>query len=152
MTLDPELSRRIITLLSDRDNPASVSKAIDIILSLCPDRDAEDMIFHLQCVARKRQIEYRDMKMAMALHSKNVHYAWHEIMPRHWFSQSEKVHFPKSQMQQIMEEAADRLDSVIDTVGANLPADFPAAIADAIFADMKRCMESFARLALQRRP
>ena len=103
-------------------------------------------------LARKRQIEYRDMKMAMALHSKNVHYAWHEIMPRHWFSQSEKVHFPKSQMQQIMEEAADRLDSVIDTVGANMPADFPAAIADAIFADMKRCMESFARLALQRRP
>ena len=50
MTLDPEISRRIITLLSDRDNPASVSKAIDIILSLCPDRDAEDMIFHLQCV------------------------------------------------------------------------------------------------------
>ena len=96
-------------------------------------------------LARKRQVEYRDMKMAMALHSKNVHYAWHEIMPRHWFSQSEKVHFPRSQMQQIMEEAADRLDSVTDTVAANMPADFPAATADAIFAGMKRCMASFAR-------
>ena len=50
MTIDPEISRRIITLLSDRDNPASVSTAIDLILSLCPDRDTEDMIFHLQCV------------------------------------------------------------------------------------------------------
>ena len=46
----PELSRQLITLLSDRDNPASVNKAIDLILSLYPDRDAEDVIFHLQCV------------------------------------------------------------------------------------------------------
>ena len=32
------------------DNPASVNKAIDLILSLCPDRDTEELIFHLQCV------------------------------------------------------------------------------------------------------
>ena len=50
MTIDPELSRQLITLLSDHDNPASVSTAIDLILSVCPDRDAEDLIFHLQCV------------------------------------------------------------------------------------------------------
>ena len=50
MTIDPEISRRIITLLSDSDNPASVSKAIDLILSVCPDRDAEDLLFHIQCV------------------------------------------------------------------------------------------------------
>ena len=50
MAIDPELSRQLITLLSDRDNPASVSKAIDLILSVCLDRDAEDLIFHIQCV------------------------------------------------------------------------------------------------------
>ena len=50
MTIDPDLSRQLITLLSDRDNPASVHKAIDLILSLYPDRDAEEVIFHLQCV------------------------------------------------------------------------------------------------------
>ena len=50
MTIDPELSRQLITLLSDPDNPASISKAIDLILSVCPDRDAEDLIFHIQCV------------------------------------------------------------------------------------------------------
>ena len=37
--------------------------------------------------------------MAMDLHAKNAHYAWHEIMPRHWFSHSAKVDFPKVQMQ-----------------------------------------------------
>ena len=36
----------------------------------------------------KRQIETRNIKMAMALHGNNTHYAWHEIMPRHWFEQS----------------------------------------------------------------
>lgn len=102
-------------------------------------------------LAGKRQVEYQDMKMAMALRGKNVHYAWHEIMPRHWFSQSEKVQFPKSQMQRIIEEAADRLDSVIDGASANIPPDFPAAIADAMFTDMKRCMESFARPVLRPR-
>ena len=50
MTIDPELSRQLITLLSDRDNPASVNKAIDLILSVCPGRDAEDLLFHIQCV------------------------------------------------------------------------------------------------------
>ena len=47
MTIDPELSRQLISLLSDRDNPASISKAIDLILSVCPDRDAEDLLFHI---------------------------------------------------------------------------------------------------------
>ena len=50
MTIDPELSRQSITLHSDRDNPAPVNKAIDLILSLCPDRDAEELICHIQCV------------------------------------------------------------------------------------------------------
>ena len=50
MTIDPELSRQLITLLSDRDNPAAINKAIDLILSLYPDRDAEDLICHIQCV------------------------------------------------------------------------------------------------------
>ena len=50
MNIEPELSRQLITLLSDRDNPAAINEAIDLILSVCPDRDAEDLIFHIQCV------------------------------------------------------------------------------------------------------
>ena len=50
MTIDPGFSRQLITLLSGRDNPASISKAIDLILSLYPDRDAENLLFHIQCV------------------------------------------------------------------------------------------------------
>ena len=50
MTIDPEISRQLITLLSDRDNPASISKAIDLIQSLYPDRDAAQTLFHIQYV------------------------------------------------------------------------------------------------------
>ena len=47
MTIDPEISHRIITLLSDRDNPAPISEAIEFILSVCPDSDAEELLFHI---------------------------------------------------------------------------------------------------------
>ena len=50
MTIGPELSQQLIALLSDRDDPASISKAIDLILSVCPDRDAEHLLFHILCV------------------------------------------------------------------------------------------------------
>ena len=50
MTIDPQLSHQIITCLSDRDNPAAISKAIDLILSVCPDRDTEELLCHIQCV------------------------------------------------------------------------------------------------------
>ena len=92
-------------------------------------------------LAEKRQIEYRNLKMAMALRAKNVHYAWHEIMPRHWFGHSAKVDFPTAQMQQIIDDVVDRLDSVIETAAANIPADFPDDIAEPIFAGMRRCIK-----------
>ena len=50
MTIDPELSRQLISSLSDRDNLASISKAIDLIQSLYPDRDAAQTLFHIQYV------------------------------------------------------------------------------------------------------
>lgn len=60
MTIDPELSRQLITLFSDRDNPASINEAIDLILSIYPDRNAEDVIFHLQCVDESGRVVPHD--------------------------------------------------------------------------------------------
>ena len=89
-------------------------------------------------LAEKRQIEYRKMNMAMAVHGKNVHYAWHEIMPRHWLEEAKRVDFPKSEMLLIMDESHSKLDSVIDDVSTNLPKDFPADIAESIVGGMKK--------------
>ena len=47
MTINPELSQQLINLLSDRDNQASISKAIELILFVCPDRDVENLLVHL---------------------------------------------------------------------------------------------------------
>jgi serine/threonine-protein kinase HipA len=94
-------------------------------------------------VAVRRQIEYRDIKMAMALHGKNTHYAWHEIMPRHWFDESGKVDFPDSEMQTIVDQVIEAMDDVISDVSSRLPAGFPQEIADPIFNGMKTAARKF---------
>ena len=50
MTIDPELSRQIIEALAASDDPASISKAIDLILSVYPEKDAAHLLFHILCV------------------------------------------------------------------------------------------------------
>ena len=50
MTIDPDLSRQIIALISDRDNPAAICKALDLIQSACPGRDAEELLLHIMYV------------------------------------------------------------------------------------------------------
>lgn len=89
-------------------------------------------------LASNRQIEYQDLKMAMALHSKNTHYRWHTLLPRHWLAEAKRNDFPGTGMQDIMNEVLNRLDSVIDTVGSSLPEGFPEDIARPIFEGMRK--------------
>ena len=91
----------------------------------------------------KRQLEYRKIKMAMALHGKNTHYAHHEMMPRHWFDQAKKVSFPESEMQSIIDETIQNIDSVIEEVSSHLPPEITGGIEDVIFNGMKRSIQKF---------
>ena len=50
MTLDPELSQRLMNYLSDRKDIESMFKAIDLILSMYPERDSEVLLFYILCV------------------------------------------------------------------------------------------------------
>lgn len=84
-------------------------------------------------LAEKHQLEYRKLNMAMALHGKNTHYAWHEIMTHHWFDEAKKVNFPETEMQSIIDLSINNVDSVIDSVSSRLPDDFPSEISKAIF-------------------
>ncbi len=84
-------------------------------------------------LAKKRQIEYRKMNMAMALHGKNTHFRWDQIMPRHWFDEAKKVGFPESEMQDIIDQALDKIDTIISQVNSVLPSDFPDNMANPIF-------------------
>ena len=50
MTIDPELSHQIIEALAASDDPVSISRAIDLILSVYPEKDAAHLLFHILCV------------------------------------------------------------------------------------------------------
>ncbi len=62
--------------------------------------------------------------MAMAMHGKNNHCVWDRILPRHWFNEANRVKFPGSEMQAIIENTIGRIDQVIDKVSSSLQSDF----------------------------
>jgi len=94
-------------------------------------------------IAAKHQIEYRNLKMAMAVNGKNKHYNLHEIMPRHWFDESRKAGFPEAEMQDIIDSVLGSLDSVIDNVTSLSPTGFPEDISVPIFDGMRKIANKF---------
>lgn len=81
----------------------------------------------------KKQLQKQKIKMAMALEGQNKHYKWHTIQKRHFLETAKATHFSLKQAQSLIEEVYEQIPQVIDTVGQQLPADFPAFIAEAIF-------------------
>jgi len=84
----------------------------------------------------------REIVMAMAARGKNRHRKWNGIFQRHWLSTAKKCKFPESEMSQIMDRIVGDMDRVIDTVGNNLPENFPDNVAAPIFDGMKSAKES----------
>lgn len=89
-------------------------------------------------LAEKRQLDYHKMKMAMALHGKNTHYKWQNIMSRHWFDESKKSDFPKTEMEAIIENTKSKFDTVLTKVTEKLPGGFPEHISTPVFDGMKK--------------
>lgn len=87
-------------------------------------------------LAAKRQLEWRDLKMAMSLKSKNRHYHWHSIQRRHWLAMAEYCQFPVARMDEMIDEACDEMEAVINKVSSELPNQFPKEIAESIFQGM----------------
>lgn len=89
-------------------------------------------------IASKRQMEWQTLKMAMSLKSKNRHYLWSKIQLRHWLAMASQCQFSANIMQTLIDEICDTMDSVINQVAQNLPADFPQHIFEPIFAGMRQ--------------
>ncbi len=89
-------------------------------------------------VAAKRQLEWKELKMGMALKGKNTHYHWYNIQLRHWLSMADKCKFPQENMQAIIDEIFDKMEEVISKVTQLLPSNFPAHISDPIFEGMRK--------------
>jgi len=89
-------------------------------------------------LAEKRQIEWQDLKMAMALKGKNRHYRWHNIQLRHWLDTASRCQFDTTIMQKIIEEVFDQMDILIEKVTADIPNDFPQSIFEPTFKNMQK--------------
>lgn len=92
-----------------------------------------------------RGISAQKAKMAMALQGKNRQYHWAQIQPRHFPATAERVGFSAARARAMMTEMASMTPEVIDRVSAQLPADFPAHIREAIFRGMERQAEKLLR-------
>ena len=85
----------------------------------------------------KRQVESQKMKMAMAVKGKSSHYQWDRIFYRHWLSTARLCRFPADEMEMIINDLYEKMDSVIEQVTGELPAAFPEEVAQSIFNGMK---------------
>jgi serine/threonine-protein kinase HipA len=91
----------------------------------------------------KRQLEYKDLTMAMALHGSNTHYKIHEIMPRHWYNEAKRASYPKIEMEAVIDSVIMQLDGIVSKVASELPKGFPEHIATPIFEGMRNHAERF---------
>jgi serine/threonine-protein kinase HipA len=87
-------------------------------------------------------IDYRRVKLAMAVRAKNPHWALDEILPRHWKAVCDRYAHLNGAWDRLCEMSAS-VDRAIDTVARTLPGDFPAPMWEAITAGMQRHAERF---------
>jgi serine/threonine-protein kinase HipA len=75
-------------------------------------------------------------KMAMAVKGKKAYYHWDSIQARHFIATAKLANFSEIQAEEILWDMLEQVDSVVATVTATLPENFPAHISQPIFAGM----------------
>jgi serine/threonine-protein kinase HipA len=87
------------------------------------------------------QIRWRSAGLAMALRSKNVHYALHAIQPRHWHGLAMKT--GGDAVWQAMCKLVQQVDEALANVERQLPAAFPPRMWSAISKGMRAQAKRF---------
>lgn len=70
-------------------------------------------------------------RMAMAVSGENRHYHWSRILKRHWLATADACGLG-SETEELMSELVERTPTVLEQVVSQLPAGFPAAVAEPI--------------------
>lgn len=78
-----------------------------------------------------RQMNERDLKLAMAVRSKNAHWRVNEIQRRHWSAVSQRAGLGNL-AEEIIEETLGTAPAALRHVEAQIPAGFPEAVATRI--------------------
>ncbi|KTC65162.1 HipA protein, DNA binding regulator (plasmid) [Legionella adelaidensis] len=94
-------------------------------------------------LAEKRELEWKKLKMAMALRSSTTHYTWETLLIRHWLTMARKCNFPEQKMKEIIVSTFDKMEDVIAQVEKKLPSNFPLQMSEAIFAGMRKIKARF---------
>ena len=79
-----------------------------------------------------RQFQWQKVKLAMAVRSRNAHYAMQEVQRRHWNAVAKRNAMGQD-FETVIENLVQRTPGAIAAVTARLPRDFPAAVAEPIF-------------------
>lgn len=85
----------------------------------------------------------REVKMAMAVRSKNPHWKIREIQRRHWEAVGARhgiVTAEGDPVQQVLDDLCEQTPNVIERVRARLPQDFPQALAQTIFSGLQKAV------------
>lgn len=83
------------------------------------------------------KIAWQKCKLAMAVRGSSNYYLISKIQRRHWVKHGELTGIGKQQTEAMIEEIIAATPDVIENVAAQLPASFPAELADSIFTGMK---------------
>lgn len=82
------------------------------------------------------QVHLRNVKMAMALRTKNAHYRMRETYRRHWLSVGER-YIGTAATTAILEELPEIVEHAITLVQEKVPEEFPAHVMSAIFGGIR---------------
>jgi serine/threonine-protein kinase HipA len=89
----------------------------------------------------RNQLRWQKAGLAMALRSKNAHYHFKEIQPRHWRDLAMKN--GGHEVWEAMLDIAIKVDSVLSDVEQDLPVDFPPNTWDCISTGMRKAAKNF---------
>jgi serine/threonine-protein kinase HipA len=79
---------------------------------------------------------YRNLKLAMAVRSKNPHWKLTEIRARHWLTVAKAAGLGDGTS--IIHDIAVRIPEAVATVNAQIPSNFPSALVDKFFVGLHR--------------
>jgi len=90
-------------------------------------------------------IQAKKIKMAMKVHSKNTHYKWSEIIPRHWPEHGQKQGVGRDQTLAIMVSLNENVESALNTTLKEANEFFDMAVGEVIAERTLACLGKIAR-------
>ena len=98
---------------------------------------------------RANQLAGQNASMAMAVHSRNVHYRLSEIQRRHWNTVAH-ANGVGEDAEPLIRELLEATPRVLTEVGRHLPLGFPAVVADKTLQGLQSAAQKLERMAPER--